>query len=180
MKKTALLLLTTFFAFASCSSDNGTGPQGPPGVDGEDGLIASIIEVEGNFNANNNYTISVNFSDYNIEVFESDVVMVYIKAGETEDANGAPVDVFRALPQTYYINGKALLYNFDFTFFDSFIFLDGNVDFSTLDASYTQGIKLRIAVIPADYANSPESDIYNLNSVIEDLNIQPLDIKTLN
>jgi hypothetical protein len=177
MKKTALLLLSIIFTFASCSTE--TGPQGPPGEDGADGLIASIIEIEGDFNEDNDYTLVVDYEDYNLEVFESDVVMVYLKVAETTDSNGAAVDVFTPIPQTYFVGSNEVIYNFIFTYFSTAIYLDTNMNFSNIPAEFTDNQVLRIAVIPAAYANNPANNIYDYNSVITDFNLHDTDVISL-
>jgi len=79
------------------------------------------------------------------------------------------------LPQTYFLEGGALQYNFDFTFFDVLIFLDGTIDFATLDASYTQNQVLRIVVVPAAFATSGV-DLSNMNAVMKSLDLTPNDV----
>jgi len=67
--------------FISCE-----GPQGPPGlngfdgrdgVDGQDGIniLGKVVDIEGTFSASNDYSIFYEFPQ-NIEVFETDVVLV--------------------------------------------------------------------------------------------------------
>lgn len=179
MKKIFTLFFMSAFVFTSCSDDGGIGPQGPegpPGPPGEDGLIAKVIDIEGDFNAANEYSLSVDFNQNDIEVFETDVVLVYLKTGEDGEAGGLPVEVFRQLPQTYYIDGEALQYNFDFTFFDVLIFLDGTVDFATLDASYTQDQVLRVVIVPAEFASNSGVDMSNMKAVLNAVKIESKDI----
>lgn len=180
MKKIFTLLFMSAFVFTSCSNDGGVGPQGPPGPPGppgEDGLIAKVIDIEGDFNAGNEYSLSVDFNTNDIEVFETDVVLVYLKTGEDGEAGGAPVEVFRQLPQTYYIDGQVLQYNFDFTFFDVLIFLDGTIDFATLDDSYTQDQVLRVVVVPAEFFTTSGVDMSNMKAVLNAFEIESKDIK---
>jgi len=179
MKNTFILLFLAAITLSSCSNDGPQGPQGPQGPPGADGLIGSVIDIEGNFTASNNYELNVNFNDNNLEVFETDAVLVYLKTGEDSVAGGAPVEVWRQLPQTYYINGEALQYNFDFTFFDVLIYLDGTADFATLDPSYTNNQVLRVVVVPAEFAKDTSVDLSNMNAVINALNIDQSDIKTM-
>ena len=173
MKKIITLALFSFIALTSCS-DGDPGPQGPPG---EDGLIGSVVDVTGDFSAANNYELSLNFNDVGLEVFESDVVLVYLKTGEDGTAGGQPVEVFRQLPQTYYINGQALQYNFDYTFFDVLIFLDGTADFGSLDPSYTDDQVLRVVVVPAEFAETSGVDVSNMGAVMKALDLQENDIE---
>ncbi|MCJ7757390.1 MAG: collagen-like protein [Gillisia sp.] len=177
MKKIFTLLLISVFALTSCGDDGAIGPQGPQGPAGADGLIGTVIDLQGSFNSANNYSMSLDFNTEGIEVFESDVVLVYLKTAEDGTAGGAPVEVFRMLPQTYFVDGQILQYNFDFTFFDVLIFLDGTADFAALNSSYTDNQVLRIVVVPAEFAQTSEIDLSNMNAVMHALDIQPEDIK---
>lgn len=175
MKKIFTLLFISTFIFTSCSDEGPRGPQGPPGEPGEGGFIGSVIDIEGDLTAGNNYELFVDFEEAGIEVFETDAVLVYRKVGEDGTAGGAPVEVFRMLPQTHFLEGGTLQYNFDFTFFDIFIYLDGTIDFAALDAEYTQDQLFRIIVVPADFATSG-IDLSSMNNVLNALEIQSKDV----
>ena len=118
------------------------GPQGPQGQDG--GLIASSAFELGNvnFNVGNNYQIRENFG---FEIFPYDVVLVYIL---WEADNGK--DVWRLLPQSAFFENGILQYNFDYTDEEVRLFLDGEIDFATLDNSWLDDQVFRIVVVPAD------------------------------
>lgn len=178
MKKLFTLLFCSAFILTSCSDDGPAGPQGPQGPagpPGDDGLIGTVIDLEGSFTAANNYELFLDFNDAGVEVFETDAVLVYLKVAEEGTAGGAPVEVFRMLPQTYFLEGGALQYNFDFTFFDVLIFLDGTIDFATLDTSYTQNQVLRIVVVPAAFASSGV-DLSNMDAVMKKLDLTSNDV----
>src|SRR5680860_1249137 len=180
MKKIFTLLLISVFALTSCGGDGAIGPQGPQGPQGPagaDGLIGTVVDLQGSFTSANDYSLVLDFNDEGIEVFESDVVLVYLKTGEDGEAGGLPVEVFRMLPQTYFIDGQILQYNFDFTFFDVLIFLDGTADFAALDPSFTDNQVLRIVVVPAEFAETSGVDMSNMKAVMQALDIQPEDIK---
>ena len=118
MKRIFSILFMTTFLFTACSSNDGErGPQGPPGPQGpagEDGLIGTTIEFEGiDFTEANDYMALINFDENGVEVFESDAVLVYLKVGEDGTSEGLPVEVFRQLPQTYYVYDGEVQYNFD-------------------------------------------------------------------
>ncbi|MGB5371228.1 MAG: collagen-like protein, partial [Flavobacteriaceae bacterium] len=94
MKKATLIFgafLTLFFI--SCE-----GPQGPPGFDGFDGIdgqdgqdginiLGKVIDIEGDFTPENDYSIFFEFPQ-TVEVFETDVVLVYLLWDQTSDSNG--------------------------------------------------------------------------------------------
>ncbi len=182
MKKISTLILCAFFALASCTSDSvqgPPGPQGPEGPSGVGGFIGTAIDVTGDFTAENSYTLSLIFDEVDLEVFESDAVLVYVKVGNGgNDANGVPIEIFRALPQTYLQENKTIQYNFDFTFEDVFIFLDGInsngtlLDFAALDSEFRLDQKFRVIVLPAAFAQNREQlDLTNMKAVMKELNI---------
>lgn len=179
MKKIITLLLMSVFALTSCGDDGAVGPQGPRGPEGpagEDGLIGTVIDLQGSFTSADDFLV-LDFNDEGIEVFESDVVLVYLKTGEDGEAGGLPVEVFSMLPHTEFIDGQILQYDFDFTFFDVQIFLKGTFDFDALDPIYTTNQKFRVVVVPAEFAETSGIDLSNMKAVMHALDIQPEDIK---
>ena len=108
MKKiSSIILLFASVFILSCE-----GPMGPPGQDG-DALIGTIFEMEGDFKASNNYELFFDFPQ-NFEIYETDVVLVYI-LWEVTTVNGKNTDVWRLLPQTRFIDDGVIQYNFDYT-----------------------------------------------------------------
>lgn len=181
MKKIYILLSVVLIAFTSCSDDGEMGPPGPPGPPGEDGLIGTVFDIEGDFTAANDYTLLVEYANFtDVEVFDSDVVLVYLRVGTDGEAGGEPVYVWRLLPQMYYLNGGGTMqYNYDYTFFDTSIFLDSDVDLSTLGTEFTDNQVFRIAILPADFAQSHGLDISNYEAVMSALKIQENEIPAL-
>lgn len=182
MKKIFSILFMTTFLFTACSSNDGErGPQGPPGPQGpagEDGLIGTTIEFEGiDFTEANDYMALINFDENGVEVFESDAVLVYLKVGEDGTADGLPVEVFRQLPQTYYVEDGEVQYNFDYTFFDVNIFMDGTADFSNLDSSFTEDQVIRIVIVPAGFAETTGVDVASYKAVMNALDLKESDVK---
>ena len=176
MKKINLFLgaLITI-VFISCE-----GPQGPQGFDGFDGvdgqdgqdginILGKVMDIEGTFTSENDYSIFYEFPQ-SIEVFETDVVLVYLLWDETVDGNGDSVDIWRLMPQTRIIDQGLLQYNFDYTFFDVNIFLESDFDLSTLQAGDTDNQVFRIAVLPAE-STTGKLDISNINSVMAHLGV---------
>lgn len=176
MKKLNLFLgaLITVF-FISCE-----GPQGPPGFDGFDGvdgldgadginILGQVVDIEGTFTLDNDYSIFYEFPQ-SIEVFESDVVLVYMLWDVTEDSNGELVDIWRLMPQTRILDQGLLQYNFDYTFFDVNIFLESDFDLSTLQAGDTDNQVFRIAILPAE-STTGKLDTSNINSVMAHLGV---------
>jgi len=185
MKKITLVLgafLTLFFV--ACE-----GPQGPPGFDGFDGLdgldgqdginiLGKVIDIEGDFTAENEYSIFFEFPQ-NIEVFETDVVLVYILWDQTEDSNGDPVDVWRLLPQTRILDQGLLQYNYDHTFFDVNLFLESDFNLTTLQPGDTDNQVFRIAVLPAETLSGSKIDKSNIEGIMGMLNMNELDVQKI-
>lgn len=172
MKKTILILLSSFFLMA-CTGDTGApGPQGPPGVN----ILGSVFEVTVNFTPQNNYGALIDFPQ-EIEVFESDVVLVYLLEDVIPDSTG-PIDVWSLLPRTFYLqDGSQVSYNYTNTFLDVELFLEGNTNFSTLSNAFTLDQTFRIAVIPADFAENPNLNLASMQEVVEALSNQQENFK---
>jgi len=163
MKKSiGIFSIFAVILFTACEEQ---GPPGPPGMDGVS-FLGKIFEIEGDFTSQNNYELFYEFpSDF--EIYDTDIVMVYILWELVDGSDGGTVDVWRPLPQTIVLNEGILQYNFDYTFADVRIFLDGDIDFSTLLPAEKDGQVFRIAVFPAEFAENNFVDVNNLNSVME-------------
>lgn len=160
MKKLSLLFtLCVLVLLTSC-----TGPAGPPG----DSELAQVFEATANFNPGNSYSRLVTFPS-DIVVYESDVVLVYL----LEEVVDGDIDVWSQLPQTYFLDQGTLLYTFDHTYLDVNIFLDANFNLNTLGSDYTDNQIFRIAILPAEYANSNLS----MDELMNDLQIETSDIQ---
>ncbi|WP_276391142.1 collagen-like protein [Eudoraea chungangensis] len=174
MKQIKLLLGSLLIIFIF-SCEGPTGPPGPPGFDGVDGLdgvniLGQVLEIEGTFSPSNNYSLFYEFPT-TVEVFESDVVLVYILWDETVDGNGEPVDIWRLLPQTRILNQGLLQYNYDFTFLDVSVFLESDFDLGSLQPGDTDNQIFRIAIVPAEFAQASKIDTSNIIEVMNSLNI---------
>ena len=173
MKKIYILL---FFAtiLISCEGTVGPpgppGPQGVPGEDGYDGLIGQVIEVQADLNAGTDFEYFVEIPS-DIEVFESDVIMVYRLMEVFDDT-----DVWEPLPQTRVRKKGMVLLTFDYTLFDVRLFLDGTVDFGKLDPNDTDDLIFRIAIIPADFAKGV--NLKKMDEVIKAIHVE--NIKRVN
>jgi hypothetical protein len=76
-------------------------------------------------------------------------------------------------------SGDILQYNYDHTFFDVEIFLDGTADFGALDPAYLEDQVFRIAVLPADYAKNNNIDMTDFSGVMKSMKINPNSIQQL-
>ncbi|TYP75208.1 hypothetical protein [Aquimarina intermedia] len=165
MKKVILLLSLTTILFTSCEGD-----QGPPGLDGLQGepgisILAQVFEGIGTFNSANNYTLIFDYPS-NIDVFESDVALVYLR----EEVNNG-LEVWTPLPRTFYFDtGGFVEYNFNFTIDDVAIFLDSDINFGSLDPIVTDDQIFRIVIVPGEFAK--HNDTSDINSVLTQFNLQ--------
>jgi len=151
-----LLFLPSLF-FTSCEGD-----QGPPGLDGTN-LLGSIFEINADFSSANDYREFFNYPS-DLEVFETDVVLIYLLEETVSDGNGGFLDVWSLLPQTFFTPDGILVYNFDYTFIDVSVFLDSDFDLSLLGPEFTQNQIFRVAVLPADLAQN--IDTFNIEAVM--------------
>ena len=174
MKKITFLalLLVAIIGLSSCEGDKGE--QGESGVN----ILGSTAEFTVDFNDSNEFYYE--FADDGIEVFESDAVLVYRSEEFIDDASG-PIDVWKQMPQTvYFDNGDQLVYNFDHTFFDVRIFLDGNIDLNTISTDYYQNQLFRVVVVPSDFANDPNNNIETYGDLLNEINLQGYQLEQYN
>lgn len=142
MRHIFLFLFGLSFLFLSCE-----GPEGPPGAPGVN-ILGKVIEVSVDLDQGNGYQQIVTLP-LDIEVFESDAILVYRHEGIFDTA-----DIWTPLPTTYFdAGGGTFLYTFNHTYFDVKFFLDGNFNLNTLGSEWTQNQLFRIAIVPAEYGD---------------------------
>jgi len=149
MKKILLLLVvTSSLIFLSCEGD--PGPPGEPGIN----ILGQVFEVNVNFTTGNEFQQLVTIPS-NIEVFESDVILVYWLEDVVPDGNGGSLDLWSPLPQTIYLDSSgSFQYTFNHSFIDVLLFLQGDIDLSTLGNGFTNDQIFRIAVVPSEFADA--------------------------
>lgn len=147
-------ILLLFTAVSAIILSGCEGDPGPPGPEGEPGIniLGQVFEVTLDFTPTNGFSQLIQFPG-NVEVFESDTVLVYLLE-DVIPGNGGSIDVWSQLPQTFFVSQGTLLYSFDHTFLDVRIFLDANFDLSTLGPAFTQNQTFRIAVVPSEFATA--------------------------
>ena len=159
VKLNIMRIVNTLFLFVIVLLASCEGPPGPPGIpgatgpqgeDGTNGILGQVIEAEVDFIKGNDYEYLVELPS-NIEVYESDVIQAYILVGVDDGT-----DIY--------------------TMFDVRFFLDGTVDFGSLDSNFTDGVIFRIAIIPADYAKT--IDVNKMETVITALKVE--NVKRIN
>lgn len=150
MKNINSLILALFGLFVFQACEGPEGPQGLPGAQGDQGtpgvnIVGQTFEVEIDFTSTNNYAGNFDFTE---PLVDGDALLVYML--EQSPVTEGRV-AWRLLPQTFYIDGGILVYNFDYTVDDFSIFLDNSpIEFSTLDSYYTTGVLFRVVVVPSD------------------------------
>ncbi|WP_247234795.1 collagen-like protein [Telluribacter sp. SYSU D00476] len=182
------LLLSTSVLFMGCEGPEGPqgvpgpqGPQGPAGPAGQNGVnvVSTVFDFEGSFNSGNEYRIYFDFPPEEVEVFETDAVLVYRLWEELEDESG-PIAVWRLLPQTILMQQGIMQYNFDHSFLDVSVFMDAQFNLSTLGAQWTQNQTFRVVIIPADFARNLRKqgvDLSNYEEVKKHYQINESQIK---
>lgn len=170
MKKIlTLFAVVGLIAFSSCE-----GPEGPPGPPGYDAPVSEVIEREVDFGSNNGYSVTIPFSP---AIYQNDVVLVYHLYAIQ---NG--VDVWRLIPQTYYMtDGGALDFNYDYTLNRVNVFLGADFPLNTLSTDWTQNQVFRVVIVPADFFETGKSvnkaDYSDYDAVIKKYNIDDSNIQ---
>ena len=181
MKK--LLTLLALFALILTSCEGDPGPQGPPGLDGIN-TLSSVFEVSGInyvYDDSNNEWFTQNPIPFDgIEVLEGDAVLVYLADGTVTASDGQPTDLWKLMPITFFDANGEFQYEFNYTFDSVELNIVGNFDLSTLNNAAVSNQKVRIVVIPTEYAENFNGDFSNYNQVMSSLKLQESDVKQLN
>lgn len=164
MKKLTAIVL----ALILISCQGNPGPAGPEGPQGPPGPVGQAYEVQTSFDESNDYSIISAFPD-NIEVLESDIVMVYL-LWEVDQETGN--DVWQPLPVSVFFDDGELQYAFDHTLADVQLFLTGDKDLSTAGDEFTQDQIFRIAILPVDYVQSNKMNVNNMKEVMKAVDLQ--------
>ena len=148
MKKIfSLLSLATLLLLSSCYSENDTI---------EVVSLSQVFETTVDFTNANDYSQLVNIP-LDIEVYESDVILVYWLEDVISDGTGNTIDVWTPLPQTIYTNQGSFQYSFNHTFIDVFLFLQGDINLDSISGGLTFNQTFRIAIIGAEFAKTNPS-----------------------
>lgn len=146
-----LFAITGSLFLTSCEGD--PGPPGPPGDPGIN-ILGQVFEVSVDFTEANGFQQLVTIPS-NVEVFESDVILVYWLEDVVPDGSGGTLDLWSPLPQTIYLDGGgSFQYTFNHSFVDVLLFLQGDIDLTTLGNGFTNDQVFRIAVVPSEFADA--------------------------
>jgi hypothetical protein len=173
MKKIiTLFAVIGMFVFQGC-----TGPEGPQGIPGQDGLIAEVFELKNvNFinnpsdNPDEGYTI---YQTLTPNIIDSDVVLIYRLSG-TINSN---TPIWQPIPRTLFITQGELDYDFDFSRQDFTIYAGGNYNLA-LTPQYLNNQTFRIVIVPGDFSTSVDTS--NYNAVMSALNVKENQIQKIN
>lgn len=159
------LVLITALILVSCEGP--VGPTGPAGTDGVN-IVGEVFEIEGDFNQAGNFGVS---GDYGFDILESDKVLIYRLAGLDQDGN----DIWKLIPEVVFHSNGIFTYDYDFTFYDYAIYMNGEFDLNTLEAAYTDSQIFRVLIVPADRIDV-RMDYSNHEAVLEMLGVKEKDI----
>lgn len=174
MNKFNTILGVFFVVMITMSCEGPRGQDGFDGLDGVDGIniLGQVMDIEGTFSSENDYSIFFEFPQAT-EVFESDIVLVYLLFEQLDDPDGGDlIDVWRLLPQTRILDQGLLQYNYDHTFLDVNIFLESDFDLSTLLPGDTDNQIFRIAIVPAEFGSTSKMDTSSISNVMSALGIE--------
>jgi hypothetical protein len=171
--------LAILMAFVACEGPEGPqgpqgqqgtqGPQGAPGTPGVN-IVGTTYEAEVDFTEAGGWEAILEFPK---KLVDSDVILTYILWDVVQNR-----PIWRALPQTVFFQRGPLVYNYDFTQVDVRLFLDGTIDFKTLENSWTQNQVFRIVVFPSDFPGA-RIDFNNYEAVTKMLGITDADFKKI-
>ena len=148
MKKILLLLsLSSLLLLSSCYTENDTIQVAS---------LSQVFETTVDFTNSNDYSQLVNIP-MDIEVYESDVILVYWLEDVISDGSGDTFDVWTPLPQTIYTTQGSFQYSFNHTFIDVFLFMQGDINLDSLSSNLTNNQTFRIAIVGAEFAKTNPS-----------------------
>lgn len=169
MKKLLILFALPLFMFTACE-----GPQGPPGFDGINilGQTFEFDNVNFTYNPQFNYYSRVLTIPLNIEVWESDAILVY-RLEKVVNASGTIADAWSLIPQNFFFNnGEIIQYVYNHTFFDVELIIEGNFNLINLDPAYTQNQVFRFVVVPSDFGIRTGVDVSDYDAVMKAIEIK--------
>ncbi len=174
------LFVLAAFGTACEGPEGPVGPQGQPGVPGEDGvnIESFVFEYENVDFVSPEYSVLLEYP--NFTALESDVTMAYL-LWDVVEVDGEETDVWRALPQTILTDDGMIQYSYDFTKYDTKLFLSTTFDEGLLQPIDTDDWIVRLVVIPGKFfdpnGKMENVDLNDYHAVIEALGaeIKPVD-----
>ena len=167
MKKITLILaFIGMISLQSCTVNEE--PQNTIDYD----TISEVFEYSNVNFLPNSYSVVL---DYPHTIYASDMVLVYRLSGVFQGE-----DVWKLQPETFYFDDGTLdfKYNFNFTRFDTEIYMEG-FDLISVSDSYRLNQVFRVVIIPAYFGNKSALDTKDYKSVIKALNIDETKIQKI-
>lgn len=140
------------------------GPQGPTGPQGPAGQEAFTFEYEVDFTSPD-YRVILPFPG-NFRMLDSDMALVYLLWGQ-ETVGNEVLDIWRALPQTLFLEEGIVQYNYDFTVVDVSLFLEATFPRNQLGPEFLDDWIVRVVVIPAQFDGRVSIDYTDYYAVAE-------------
>ncbi len=179
MKRLVPFLLAFAVVFAACDGPEGpAGPQGPQGEPGLDGVESFVFEYEDVDFVGPEYSVLLEYPDF--AALDSDVTLAYL-LWDVVEIESEQVDVWRALPQTILANEGMIQYTYDFTKYDTQLFLNTDFDAGSLEPIDTDDWIVRLVVVPGKFLDASgrleKVDLSDYEAVMEALEItgKPVD-----
>lgn len=178
MKKILALIALITIGLSGCSIETvgpagPPGPEGPTGPQGAQGESAYVFEYTDVYFVAPDYEVILPYPE-DFEGLESDVTLVYLLWEITTDTNGNNVEIWRQLPQTVYTVNGQIQYNFDFTLFDTRLFLATEFNPVLLEPIDTDDWIVRAVIIPGNFWGRTSLDYSDYNAVKEALGLPDL------
>ena len=160
-----LTIVLAFIGMITLQSCDNSNNDSAPITDND--TISEVFEYGGvNFTAANGYS---QILTYPHQIYTSDMVLVYRLSGVFQGN-----DIWKLQPETFFFDDGTLdfEYNFDFTRFDTNVYMNG-FDLASVSNSYRTGQVFRVVIIPAYFGNRQSSkvDFTDYNAVIKAYNI---------
>ncbi|PSR56152.1 hypothetical protein AHMF7605_22920 [Adhaeribacter arboris] len=192
MKKFLQLILafTIVVCLASCKGEDGkdgapgpagpagptgpTGQQGPPGASADSARVFDIQAPNFAPNANGEYLIALEYAANEIEVGENDVVLAYLLTRVAQN-NGQNIPFWSALPQTYYVDGLPITFNFAYSNVALLLTLEAGFNLAEPGKDYTRFTNeniYRLVIIPGRAGRTAGAPLTKA-----DLSMYPIDLK---
>jgi hypothetical protein len=150
-----LMFLGLFLSQACEGPEGPAGPPGPAGTAGAAGATgpagpagtsttASVFQFSATFTAANEYTYAIGFAQNNITVGEFDGVFVYTYYGTYQN-----FPLWAPLPNTNYVGGKPLIYNFVYSHLLVAILVEAEASVLTAAGDpYLKDQAFRVVIVP--------------------------------
>lgn len=142
------LLLASTLVFASCTINEGVGPEGPPGPQGPPGpeILPTAFEYNATLLPSNGFEFYQEIPT-SVEVLQQDVLLAFVLEEYIPEDD---LEVWRQLPITDFNSRGTVIFDFDFTLVDIRLFLYANYPLSFSDGY--EDVLIRAVHIPANFA----------------------------